>query len=318
MSSFRVETDDKQGVDCLIDETSGSRAMVNRLGCELIGYRITDPQSGKEIPLMYRDSVVEPPEHGWKNRATVLFPIVGGLKDKRSMLGDRVISTRGNHGFARHSTFELVRTDTVECALAGYRLLPNQEIRGYYPLDFSLELEFSLKGSGLSVAFTVTNPGQEPIYYCLGWHPGFAAPVFPGLGEKSGCRLVLPRGTARKYHNNEHCRLTGETSPVETGGPLPWTEEELEATLMFGIEDPKMRRVDFQDPASGVSVRVDFPDFPHLGFWSEPGYGFICIEPWQGMDDHEEQEPFDRKVGVVRLEPGGRDRRTIRLTPSVG
>lgn len=319
MSSYRVEPDKQRGLDRLIDDTAGSWVLINRLGSELIGYRITDPKSGKEFPLMYRDAVVEPPADGWKNRATVLFPIVGGLKNKRSMLGHRVISTRGNHGFARHSTFELVDTDTSRQALARYCLLPNEELRGYYPFDFSLELEFALKGNELSVTFAITNPSSaEPLYYCFGWHPGFAAPVFPGQGEKADCRLVLPRGTIRKYHNNEHCRLTGETSLLEVGGPLSWTEEELEATLMYGIDDAAMRSVTFEDPAAKVAIRVDFPDFPHLGFWSEPGYDFICIEPWQGMDDHEEQEPFDRKVGVVRLEPGGQDRRTIRVAPSIG
>jgi len=316
MGSYHLEQLEDRGIDILINHPARSRVSINRLGCELIGYRITDRDTGKEIPLMWRDSLAEPPADGWKNHATVLFPIVGGLKNKQSMLGDRVISTRGNHGFARHSTFELVETDTRRRAMARYRLLPNEEIRGYYPFDFSLEVEFVLKGIQLSVTFTITNPSaEEPLYYCFGWHPGFAAPLFPGQGKKADCRIHLPEGTIRKYHNNEHCRLTGETSLVEVGGPLDWTEEELEATLMYEIDDPSMRWAAFEDPAAGVLIRVEFPDFPHLGFWSEPGYDFICIEPWQGMDDHEEQETFDRKVGVVKLEPGGRDRRTIRVEP---
>jgi galactose mutarotase-like enzyme len=319
MSPYRVEPDEQRGLDRLIDDNASSWALINRFGCELIGYRITDPASGAEIPLMYRDAEPEPPEDGWKNHATILFPIVGGLKNKQSKLEGKVVSTRGNHGFARHSTFELVHTETRDQALARYRLLPNEEIRGFYPFDFSLELEFSLKGNVLSVTFTITNPSDnEPIHYCFGWHPGFAAPLFPGKGKKADCRLVLPDGTIRKYHNNEHCRLTGQTSLVETGGPLFWTEEKLEATMMYEINDPALRKVTLEDPASGVNIRVDFPDFPHLGFWSEPGWDFICIEPWQGMDDHEEQEPFDRKIGVVRLEPGATDRRTIRVTPSIG
>ena len=319
MGSFRVEPDEQRGLDRLIDDSAGSWVLINRLGCEVIGYRITEPNSGKEIPLMYRDAQIEPPADGWKNHATVLFPIVGGLKGKRSMLGQRVISTRGNHGFARHSTFELVDTFNNERALARYRLLPNEEIRGYYPFDFSLELDFALHGNELTVTFAITNPSShEPLYYSFGWHPGFAAPVFPGKGKKTDCRLILPKGTICKYHNNQHCRLTGETSPFKTGRRLSWTEEELEATLMYEIEDPAMRRVTFEDPAAELKVDMDFPEFPHLGFWSEPGYDFICIEPWQGMDDHEEQESFDRKVGIVRLGPGRQDRRTIRVTASIG
>ncbi|MEA2062159.1 MAG: hypothetical protein U9P14_00550 [Gemmatimonadota bacterium] len=318
MGSYRVESDQKAGLDSLICETAGSRVLINRFGCEVIGYRVTDPASGKEIPFFYRDWEAQPPADGWKNHSTILFPIVGGLKDKRSKLGGKVVSTKGNHGFARHSAFEL--TGTVESgdrAAARYRLLPNEEIRSYYPFDFVLEIEFALEGNSLSATFSITNPGSEPAYYCFGWHPGFAAPLVPGVGKKADCRLVFPYGTIRKYHNNEHCRLTGQTSLVEVGGPLAWTEEELEATMMLGIDDPAMRSVTLEDTAGNISLRVDFPQFPHLGFWSEPGYDFICIEPWQGMDDHEDQEPFDEKVGVVKLEPGAVDRRTIKLTPFV-
>ncbi len=79
-----------------------------------------------------------------------------------------------------------------------------------------------------------------------------------------------------------------------------------------------MRQVTLEDPAAKVSIKVEFPEFPHLGFWSEPGYEFICIEPWQGMDDHEDQQPFDLKIGMMQLAPGGKDIRTIKVTPTVG
>jgi len=318
MSAYSVKLDDQQNIDLLINESDNSRVMINRLGCEVIGYRITHPQDDTEIPLLYRDSQAEKPESGWKNHATVLFPIVGGLKNNQSRLGSKIITSPGNHGIARHSLFELVATEEKDRALARYRLRANDYTRQYYPFDFQLDLVHELKGNKLSVTFEISNPDKEPIYYCFGWHPGFKTPIFHGKGKKSDCRLILPEGKIRKYLNNEHCRLTGETTEIFTGGPLPWTEEELEATLMFEIDDPSMRTVTLEDPASRVSIRVEFPEFPHLGFWSEPGDEFICIEPWQGMDDHEDQEPFDQKVGVVRLAPGERDERTIKVTPTIG
>jgi hypothetical protein len=27
------------------------------------------------------------------------------------------------------------------------------------------------------------------------------------------------------------------------------------------------------------SIQVAFPDMPHLGIWTKPGAGFVCIEP---------------------------------------
>jgi galactose mutarotase-like enzyme len=315
MSAYGIQLDDDSGIDRVLNRETGARLMLNRLGAELIGYRISDRTDGREIPLMYRDSLAETPSSGWKNHATVLFPIVGGLKNKVSKLGSATISTPGNHGVARHSLFEVIETSAEGKGAICYRLRANNYTREYYPFDFQLDLRFELVGLNLAVIFEILNPGSERIHYCFGWHPGFSTPFLKGTGQKTDCQLIMPSGNIRKYHNNEYCRLTGETSMMAVGGPLDWTEEGLELTYMYEIDDPACRMVRLSDPNAGVSVKVDFPEFPHLGFWSEPGEEFICIEPWQGMDDHEEQEPFDQKVGVVALEAGAIDRRTIRVTP---
>jgi galactose mutarotase-like enzyme len=44
---------------------------------------------------------------------------------------------------------------------------------------------------------------------------------------------------------------------------------------------------------------------PHLGIWSKPGAGFVCIEPWQGFaspDDFDGE--FAKRPGVVQIAPG--------------
>ncbi|OGG06116.1 MAG: hypothetical protein A3F83_15390 [Candidatus Glassbacteria bacterium RIFCSPLOWO2_12_FULL_58_11] len=315
MSSYAVKPDDKTKIDLLLDERSGSRVVINRHGGEVIGYRIAGPQG--EIPLLYRDSLAQPPEKGWKNHATILFPIVGGIKNKESRLGSRVVRSPGNHGVARNSDFSLVESSSRGAASARYRLAANDYTRGFYPFEFQLDMLYRLEGNVLTTTFEITNPGAEPLYFCFGWHPGFRTPVIPGKGSKESCRLLFPEGSIRKYHNNEHCRLTGETSMIRVGGALPRTEKELEATLMYEIDDPSLRTVTLEDPAAGISIRVDFPDLPHLGLWSEPGDEFICIEPWQGMDDHEEQEPFDQKVGIVVLPPGGKKAASVKVTPEI-
>ncbi len=43
---------------------------------------------------------------------------------------------------------------------------------------------------------------------------------------------------------------------------------------------------------------------PHLGIWTKPGAGFICIEPWQGHADPEGFEgEFIAKPGIVLVQP---------------
>lgn len=317
MAQYSVKTDDNSLIDKLINETDKSSVTINRFGGEIIGYRILDRNKNAELGLLYRDGLAKKPQDGWKNHATILFPIVGGLKNKKSRLGDKVISSRGNHGFARHSTFELVGQGTDGKAVLHYRLTPNDEIRGYYPFNFQLDITYQLTGNDLTTIFAITNTEKDQdIYFCFGWHPGFKAPVIDGRGSKADCQILFKKGTYRKYHNNEDCRLTGETSQIKLDGALEWTEDELEATIMLEIDEPDNRICTLYDAAAGIKIEVDFKELPHLGLWSEPGYNFICIEPWQGMDDHEQQEPFDKKVGVVRLAPGKTEQRSVTVRPT--
>lgn len=55
----------------------------------------------------------------------------------------------------------------------------------------------------------------------------------------------------------------------------------------------------------GEKVRVTFPRLPHLGIWTKPGAGYICIEPWQG---YASPEGFDGeladKPGMISIAPG--------------
>jgi len=316
MAEYSILTDESLQIDKIINESDKSSIIINRFGGELIGYRIYDKNRGKELPLLYRDGLAEKPSSGWKNHATVLFPIVGGLKNNKSYLGDKVISSRGNHGFPRHSTFSLVGQDTNDKASLHYRLSADEEIKVYYPFNFEFDIIYQLSGNDITVIISIKNTEEvDDIYYCFGWHPGFKTPVIDGLGSKAECQILLKKGKYRKYHNNEYCRLTGETSEFELDGALERTEEELEATIMLEIDEPNNRICSIYDPAAKLKIEVDFKEFPHLGFWSEPGYNFICVEPWQGMDDHEEQEPFDKKVGVVKLPPGEVDRRSITVRP---
>ena len=54
----------------------------------------------------------------------------------------------------------------------------------------------------------------------------------------------------------------------------------------------------------GPSITIKFDDFPHLGIWSVPGAGFVCIEPWQGHSSAVDFEgDFSDKPGLVKIKP---------------
>jgi galactose mutarotase-like enzyme len=64
------------------------------------------------------------------------------------------------------------------------------------------------------------------------------------------------------------------------------------------------RRVSYGAPGAS-RIEVAFPGMPHLGIWTKPGAGFVCIEPWQGFASPEDFDgDFAERPGVVPISPG--------------
>jgi len=292
---------------------SGVALTVRRLGAEVIGLTQNGTEHGN-LGFIWRNEQTEDPPRFWKGHAIVLFPIVGGIHNLRSRTTDGTnVHFRKNHGFARQSQFELLGAGGDETRFVlRYHLIDNEETRDMYPWRFELWVRFELTATGLAQEMTVVNRDQRPMPFQLGWHPGFNTPQLSG--EKGSCHLRLPSGSARLMLNDANCRLTGAMRDITLAGDFPFTEPALEATYMFDFSNtPREQRVvELLDPDETIGVRVTFPDYPHLGVWSDADAPFICIEPWQGMDDSVEQEPFDRKFGMVLLPPG--EQRTYRAT----
>jgi galactose mutarotase-like enzyme len=298
-----------------LDEVRGPgfRATFRRRGAEIIGLWWTHPRHG-EVPVLWRSGEADPPASGWKNHATVLFPVVGALHGKRSRTADGVqVAFPGQHGLARHFVFPLVDTAIGDGQVRlAYRLEADAATRAMYPWDFSLTVAYVVGPARLENAIEVEARDPRPMPFQAGWHPGFNTPLRAGAGAKAACRLHLPEGRVWRLGNDPDCFLTGERT-LTGGGDVAFSEAELDGTCMFDLSEvpPAGRVVTLADPDGGLGVRVSLPDHPHLGIWSDAGAPFLCIEPWQGMDDRVVQEPFDEKFGIVRLPPRAVDRRRV-------
>ena len=69
------------------------------------------------------------------------------------------------------------------------------------------------------------------------------------------------------------------------------------------------RSVELLNPATGKGVRVDFPDFETVAFWTAmPSRGpFLCIEPWNGSAIRsDEDDEFASRHFLQTLEVGER------------
>jgi galactose mutarotase-like enzyme len=317
--SFTHRFDESAGLDRV--EGPGLSLAVRRRGAEAISLVWQDPRRGP-IGLLWRDGEIADPPRFWKSHAPILFPIVGGLHDhaSRATTGEEV-RFRGLHGFVRHEDLALAEAGPRGGAfLLNYRLEANDTTRALYPWEFVFEVTYLLFPDRLEVTFAVENRDSRPMPFQVGWHPGFATPLVPGAGDKAACHVRLPARPFDRLLNDDRCFLTGQRVGMDGRGDFPFNELGLDLTYMFDLSSvaPADRAVTLLDPDESFGVRVAFPDFPHLGLWSDAGAPFVCIEPWHGMDDHVTQEPFDRKLGIVLLPPGGRDARRASIEVLAG
>lgn len=235
----------------------------------------------------------------WTGRSPLLFPIVGRLRDDRVRIDGHVYSMK-QHGFARTSLFQVVDAAPEICRL---RLSASDTTREQYPFDFRLDMTYRLDGARLIMTASVLNQEERPIPVSFGFHPAL--------------RWPLPFGGGREAHEihfeaeepSSLCTLSdgliGEGSrptPVQ-GNRLPLHDDLFQdGALVF--TKLVSRAVRYGVPGRPF-ITVSFPDMPHLGIWTKPGAGYVCIEPWQGYASPVGfKGELKDKPGIVMISPG--------------
>lgn len=250
----------------------------------------------------------------WAGRAPVLFPIVGELLGGGYLWqGQRYSMPR--HGFARRRRFEVVEQDDTAARL---RLKQDAETLLAYPFRFELDLHFRVATNRLSVVATVHNPNEHPLPASLGFHPALRWPLSGGAARDAHY-LQFDQEESAPIR-----RLDGEGLLRDGGHPTPVQGRRLDLhDGLFAddvvIFDRLASRGLTYGGATGARLRVEFPDATHLGLWTKPGAGFLCIEPWRGVADPEKYlGTFDAKPGMFNVPPGGQSALTMHLSVEPG
>ncbi len=211
----------------------------------------------------------------WMWSAPILFPIISGLPANELVHnGQRhpIVS----HGFARHSDFALTDSDFNRLA---FRLSPTRQTREAYPFEFQLDVEFSIRGSTLTVAHSVANTGAEPLPFLLGGHPAFRWPL-PGARPEAAHTVSWASGGETMRQAVGGLRPGRIPSPAVDGCLVLDRSLFAEDAVLF--DDIEPRRVTYSADGA-ISVALEYDDFSRLGIWSKPFEGdFVCLEPWSG------------------------------------
>jgi galactose mutarotase-like enzyme len=225
----------------------------------------------------------------WGKHSPLLFPIVGELKDNTYQFEGKDYHLP-RHGFARDRTFEYATRNSQE---ALFTLQDDPSTLEVYPFPFLLEVHYSLKGYGLEVTYVVHNPGEAPMYFCIGGHPAFAVPLVEG----------------QAYDAYQLTFSEEETKPT------PFLNHQKTLALSAGLfaEDAlvfkglRSDQVTLGSPLTSHGLHFHIQGWPYLGVWAAPNAPFVCIEPWQGhADDVDTDQQLIHKEGIIRLEAGDR------------
>lgn len=231
----------------------------------------------------------------WTGRSPLLFPMVGRASGDRIKIAGKAYEL-GQHGFARTALFTLVCSDTASCT---WRLAASEATLKRYPFEFRLDVTYRIEGATLHMEAEVTNTNTGIMPASFGFHPAL--------------RWPLPYGKPREAH--EIVFEKNEPAPIRrpidgllsvAQFPTPVRDRHLELhDDLFEEGALVWDTLASRSVVYGDALRVDFPRMPHLGIWTKPGAGYVCIEPWQGYACPEGFDgEFANKPGIVSIAPG--------------
>lgn len=286
-------------------ENDQLRVKVSSLGAELqsVYSPITDTEYLWQGDAQY-----------WGRRASNLFPVCGRLAEGAYLYEGKRYEM-GSHGFIRSMEWSVLRQKADVLTL---QLLPTEETLAQYPFRFALEMTYALEGNRLSVTTIVRNEDDKEMPFAMGGHPGFNVPLAEGeTFEDYNLCFDAPCAPKAFVLDGDTCSFTGEFKelPLIEGRWLPLTHSLFDEDAIF-VKD-MAPAVTLCSKVSNRSVRLDYPEYPYVGFWHCPKTEapFVCIEPWvMGPSQLDTVEDIMEKADLIHLLPQQGYRNTYTIT----
>lgn len=249
-------------------KNSNLNAEIKHFGAELVSLK-TD---------LNKEYIWEGNPDFWGKHSPILFPIVGTLKNN-SFHYDGIEYHLSRHGFARDMEFELV--DKKENS-ATFSIQSSEETLKVYPFAFELQIIYTLEENNLDIEYKVINNGKSQMPFSIGAHPAFALP-----GKFENYSIVFEKDEPLEYYLLENDLISNKTKKLEAQNkriPLTYELFENDALIFKTLESNSLTILENENPV----LRVHFEDFPSLGIWTKMNAPFLCIEPWFGYSDTNE------------------------------
>ena len=228
----------------------------------------------------------------WKRHAPILFPIVGQIKDGKTIINNSTYEM-GQHGFARDMQFEKINTNE-------YVLKSSEETLKKYPFEFELYVKYIVKENELTIQYEVINKDNKQMLFGIGGHPAFVCDYSSGdyeiIFEKEENDIEFI-----KLENGLISDKLAHNILKENKINLSPNIFENDAIIMTNLNSHKVTL--FNKKENKKILDFDFTGFPYLALWSKIGAPFVCIEPWYNTADKiSSNGQFKDKENILKLE----------------
>lgn len=231
----------------------------------------------------------------WQRHAPVLFPIVGQIKDGKTLINGKEYFM-SQHGFARDMDFEEIKkTENIH----KYLLKSNEETLKKFPFKFEFYITYEIEKNTLKVKYEVINKDENQMLFGLGGHPAF-------LCDYSTDNYELQFN--KQEDQIEFFKLdNGLLSNEKFIGIMNNNKIKLhkdifdeDAIIMKKVKSNIVSLVNTE--TNNKLLDFNFTGFPYLAIWSKKGAPFVCIEPWFNTADRVDSDgEFNNKENILKL-----------------
>lgn len=274
-----------------------SQMLTSRHGGELISYKL----DGIEKIHQGQNCIDENGKIYWKRYFPVLFPIVGKLKQNKTIINGRTYEMC-QHGFARDLDFEPI---TKLNNFHSYVLKSNPSTLAKYPFDFSLYITYRTDGNKLTTIYKVVNEGENNMPFGIGGHPAFIIDQKDLYNEEYYLEFEEDENKIHFLYLVDGLIGTDYARNIMIDKRrirITKNSFDNDAIIMKGITSHKISLK--KKTGNKTLLTMDFEGFQYLGVWSKPGAPFICIEPWKTTSDTVKSTGvFAQKTDTITLAP---------------
>ena len=187
----------------------------------------------------------------------ILFPICGNLNTSSSVFGKDYLQLI-QHGFARDLKWQYSFNNN-EKSLCLF-LNESKLTKKYYPFDFELRIEVTLKSNCLEFEITIYNKTDIAMPVNFGLHPYF------NVSDLKNLEFIDNPLNCQNQEKNTISNTLEELKNINLGVDL----------LMY-----TSGRSTFRDKVFKREITLNHPYPFDLGvIWSDPPRRMICLEPW--------------------------------------